>query len=79
VHAATRSAYRGEHAWLEGHELEPEHARLDLTLWLQERPDGLHALWTYRTELFVPATISALHKRFTTLLAEMTEPAAKET
>ncbi|OLF04418.1 hypothetical protein BLA60_40955 [Actinophytocola xinjiangensis] len=78
VHTATRSGYRGEPARLWGQELEPAHARLDLTLWLRERPDGLDALWTYRTALFVPATIAALHERYTALLAELTEPAAKE-
>ncbi|MFC0003439.1 non-ribosomal peptide synthetase [Micromonospora siamensis] len=51
-----------------GVELTPDTARLDLTLWLDERRDGLTALWTYRTDLFDRDGVVAWHRRFTALL-----------
>ncbi|MEH0844199.1 condensation domain-containing protein, partial [Micromonospora sp. CPCC 205711] len=51
-----------------GVELTPDTARLDLTLWLDERRDGLEALWTYRTDLFDHDGVLAWHRRFTALL-----------
>ncbi|WP_327035384.1 amino acid adenylation domain-containing protein [Micromonospora ureilytica] len=51
-----------------GVELTPDTARLDLTLWLDERRDGLEALWTYRTDLFDHDGVVAWHRRFTALL-----------
>ncbi|WP_346535333.1 amino acid adenylation domain-containing protein [Micromonospora sp. DPT] len=51
-----------------GVELTPDTARLDLTLWLDERRDGLAALWTYRTDLFDHDGVVAWHRRFTALL-----------
>ncbi|WP_444948077.1 amino acid adenylation domain-containing protein [Micromonospora ureilytica] len=51
-----------------GVELTPDTARLDLTLWLDERRDGLAALWTYRTDLFDHDGVAAWHRRFTALL-----------
>ncbi|MGK5440256.1 amino acid adenylation domain-containing protein [Micromonospora sp. URMC 105] len=51
-----------------GVELTPDAARLDLTLWLDERRDGLAALWTYRTDLFDHDGVLAWHRRFTALL-----------
>ncbi|SCF00443.1 non-ribosomal peptide synthetase [Micromonospora mirobrigensis] len=51
-----------------GVELTPDTARLDLTLWLDERRDGLAALWTYRTDLFDRDGVVAWHRRFTALL-----------
>ncbi|MFI6260100.1 amino acid adenylation domain-containing protein [Micromonospora zamorensis] len=51
-----------------GEELTPDTARLDLTLWLDERRDGLAALWTYRTDLFDHDGVVTWHRRFTALL-----------
>ncbi|MFI6269918.1 amino acid adenylation domain-containing protein [Micromonospora zamorensis] len=51
-----------------GVELTPDTARLDLTLWLDERRDGLAALWTYRTDLFDHDGVVTWHRRFTALL-----------
>ncbi|MGN9812887.1 amino acid adenylation domain-containing protein [Micromonospora sp. BQ11] len=51
-----------------GVELTPDTARLDLTLWLDERRAGLAALWTYRTDLFDHDGVVAWHRRFTALL-----------
>ncbi|MET7967650.1 amino acid adenylation domain-containing protein [Micromonospora sp. NPDC005305] len=51
-----------------GVELTPDTARLDLTLWLDERRDGLAALWTYRTDLFDHDGVVTWHRRFGTVL-----------
>ncbi|MFG3599858.1 amino acid adenylation domain-containing protein [Micromonospora chersina] len=51
-----------------GMELTPDTARLDLTLWLDERRDGLAALWTYRTDLFDHDGVTAWHRRFCAVL-----------
>ncbi|MFY1594504.1 amino acid adenylation domain-containing protein [Micromonospora sp. WMMD737] len=51
-----------------GVELTPDTARLDLTLWLDERRDGLEALWTYRTDRFDGELVDTWHRRFTAFL-----------
>ncbi|MEW2379507.1 amino acid adenylation domain-containing protein [Micromonospora sp. NPDC047812] len=51
-----------------GVELTPDTARLDLTLWLDERRDGLEALWTHRTDRFDGDLVSTWHRRFTAFL-----------
>ncbi|MBQ1074990.1 amino acid adenylation domain-containing protein [Micromonospora sp. C31] len=51
-----------------GVELTPDTARLDLTLWLDERRDGLEALWTYRTDRFDGGLAATWHRRFTAFL-----------
>ncbi|MER5705316.1 amino acid adenylation domain-containing protein [Micromonospora sp. NPDC002296] len=51
-----------------GVELAPDAARLDLTLWLDERRGDLEALWTYRTDLFDGGRVTAWHRRFTEVL-----------
>ncbi|MFI7282462.1 amino acid adenylation domain-containing protein [Micromonospora chersina] len=51
-----------------GVELTPDTARLDLTLWLDDRRDGLAALWTYRTDLFDHDGVAAWHRRFCAVL-----------
>ncbi|MEU9740841.1 amino acid adenylation domain-containing protein [Micromonospora chersina] len=51
-----------------GMELTPDTARLDLTLWLDERRDGLTALWTYRTDRFDHDGVAAWHRRFCAVL-----------
>jgi amino acid adenylation domain-containing protein len=51
-----------------GVELTPDTARLDLTLWLDERRDGLSALWTYRTDLFDHDGVVGWHRRFGAVL-----------
>ncbi|SCG78409.1 non-ribosomal peptide synthetase [Micromonospora humi] len=63
--ARHRSVAGGEFT---GVELTPDAARLDLTLWLDDRRDGLDALWTYRTDLFDHHTVVAWHRRLTALL-----------
>ncbi|MFI2711343.1 amino acid adenylation domain-containing protein [Micromonospora sp. NPDC018662] len=51
-----------------GVELTPDAARLDLTLWLDDRRDALEALWTYRTDLFDHDGMTTWHRRLTALL-----------
>ncbi|SCL55820.1 non-ribosomal peptide synthetase [Micromonospora chersina] len=51
-----------------GVELTPDTARLDLTLWLDERRDGPAALWTWRTDLFDHDGVAAWHRRFCAVL-----------
>ncbi|MFI7210002.1 amino acid adenylation domain-containing protein [Micromonospora maritima] len=63
--ARHRSAVGGEFT---GVELTPDAARLDLTLWLDDRRDGLEALWTYRTDLFDHDGVVTWHRRLTALL-----------
>jgi hypothetical protein len=45
-------------------DLQDTEARLDLTLWLEERAGGLHAEWTYRADLFERATIARVNQWF---------------
>jgi hypothetical protein len=59
---------RGE-VVLEAVELGSDDARLDLTLWLEDRPDRMLARWTYRADLFRARTISDLHDRYAALLS----------
>ena len=68
VNNVGRPQYRGAEVSFDGVEFEPDQARLDLTLWLEERDDGLRALWTYRTELFHADTVAMLHRNYTELL-----------
>ncbi|GHJ12839.1 amino acid adenylation domain-containing protein [Micromonospora sp. AKA38] len=63
--ARHRSAVGGEFT---GVELTPDAARLDLTLWLDDRRDALDALWTYRTYLFDHDGVMTWHRRLTALL-----------
>ena len=44
-------------------------ARYDLTLWLEERADGLVGTWTYDADIFDTATIAFLHETFAALCA----------
>ncbi|ONI87675.1 hypothetical protein ALI22I_20920 [Saccharothrix sp. ALI-22-I] len=75
VQNAGRAEYRGDVVALDGAEVESGHARLDLTLWLEERPHGLTALWTYRTDLFHHHTATSLHRRYAALLRRVvTQP-----
>ncbi|MFI0723475.1 amino acid adenylation domain-containing protein [Streptomyces sp. NPDC021224] len=47
----------------------------DLALYLGEQPDGLHGLFTYRTDLFDEATVVRLAERFELLLdAALADP-----
>ncbi|MFI5836251.1 amino acid adenylation domain-containing protein [Micromonospora sp. NPDC051300] len=68
--ARHRSVAGGEFT---GVELTPDAARLDLTLWLDDRRAGLEALWTYRTDLFDHDTVAAWHRRLTALLRTAAE------
>jgi amino acid adenylation domain-containing protein len=50
-------------------------AKFDLTLIMEERPDGLHAALEYNTDLFDETTIARMADHFTTLLDHaITEP-----
>ncbi|MET7424516.1 amino acid adenylation domain-containing protein [Dactylosporangium sp. NPDC005555] len=68
VQNAPPARHRGAAGEFTGVELTPDTARLDLTLWLDERRDGLEALWTYRTDLFDHDGVVAWHRRLTALL-----------
>ncbi len=46
----------------------PEEARLELTLWIAEGPDGVSAVWTYDRALFGALTIERWQARFARLL-----------
>jgi non-ribosomal peptide synthetase component F len=50
-------------------ELRRETSRFDLTLWMVEEGEGLSALWTYSTDLFLEASIARLHEQYEALLA----------
>ncbi|TDC43551.1 hypothetical protein E1258_32150, partial [Micromonospora sp. KC207] len=65
VQNAPTAAWRGTQGLdLSGVELAPDAARLDLTLWLDERRGDLEALWTYRTDLFDGPRADAWHRDF---------------
>ncbi len=53
--------------------LDYETARFDLALFMEETPQGLVGRWTYRTELFRPATIARLSARYEKLLNMIVE------
>jgi non-ribosomal peptide synthetase component F len=56
---------------------EPESVRFDLTLWVLEKPNALHSLWTYNAELFDAATIKRMAMHLETLLGSIVQdPAA---
>ena len=50
---------------------EQEWARLDLTLWITEGPNGMQVVWTYRRILFEEETIIRMHRHFETLLVNI--------
>jgi amino acid adenylation domain-containing protein/FkbM family methyltransferase len=57
------------HATLDLPGAEPFHAglrtaRADLTLWVEEAPDGFELVWEYSTDLFEAATIERLERHF---------------
>ncbi|HYN22208.1 MAG TPA: hypothetical protein VE078_14705, partial [Thermoanaerobaculia bacterium] len=47
-------------------------ARLDLTLWIMDRPEGLSATWTYSADLFERDHIDRLHESYESVLAAVT-------
>jgi hypothetical protein len=47
-----------------------ESVRFDLTLWVVERPDGAHALWTYSSDLFDPPAVARMAQRYASLLED---------
>jgi hypothetical protein len=53
--------------------LEEDHVRFDLTLWVEEdeKAGGLSGTWYYNTDLFYPETIHRMHTHFATLLASI--------
>ncbi len=50
---------------------EDEAVRLDLTLWIFAETDSLRASWSYRSDLFDPATIRLMEKRYERLLQDV--------
>jgi len=48
-------------------------ARFDLALFVEETAQGLAERWTYRTDLFDPATVERLSGRYRTLLEKIAE------
>ncbi|HTZ43447.1 MAG TPA: amino acid adenylation domain-containing protein [Jatrophihabitans sp.] len=59
VRAGLPTEYRSRAgSWFRGTELDPHAVRLDLTLWLDDRADGLDALWTYRSDLIDGAEVA---------------------
>ncbi|WP_027527617.1 non-ribosomal peptide synthetase [Bradyrhizobium sp. Ec3.3] len=56
-----------------GTELRPDHARLDLTLWVDRRTGPLRAVWTYRASLFTEAQIAVFHAMYTKLLSRIVD------
>jgi amino acid adenylation domain-containing protein len=69
---ASSLSYRSGDVMFEAQEIGLDNARLDLTLWLEEKADGMRARWSYRTDLFDEATIRRLHDRYVSLLAHAT-------
>jgi amino acid adenylation domain-containing protein len=53
--------------------LDPGTSMFDLTLNLEDRPDGLSGWWEYSTALFNPPTLALLDARFHILLAGLEE------
>jgi non-ribosomal peptide synthetase component F len=70
VRGTAQPTYRGAAIDLTARSLDTEDARLDLTLWVFDGPDGAEALWTYRTDLFDPTTVADLHARYAAVLAD---------
>jgi len=54
-------------------EMRPPTARLDFTVWVRDRPDGFAIDWTYRPDLFRPATVERLATQLETLVREIVE------
>ena len=46
-------------------------ARLDLTLWMEEKDDRLDLLWTYATDLFTRENVVHRHRKFEQLLMKI--------
>ena len=57
---------------LEGLDVDPGTAKLDLTVELREGADGIRGTFEYRTDLFEEATIARLARNLVTLLAAAT-------
>ena len=47
----------------------PSSSKLDLSVTMTELPDGFEALWTYREDLFEPATIQRLQRAYQQLMS----------
>jgi amino acid adenylation domain-containing protein len=62
-----------EGAHLRGLSMQPQMTeetavRFDLTLWMSEGPNGLSAVWRYRSDLFARATIARMNEHLQNLL-----------
>lgn len=73
VQNAARPEYQGNKMVLQGQEIDTARARLDLTLWLEERNGEIDARWTYSTEIFGEETMTALHQRYNAILQSVIE------
>jgi amino acid adenylation domain-containing protein len=52
-------------------DVEPGHARFDLTLMLVDRPEGVNAYWNYAADLFERSTIERIAREYATLVRAM--------
>lgn len=73
VACSAHNARQGEPIWGEqmnvsARFLPNTKARLDLTLWMEEREDQLHLLWTYANDLFTREFVVRCHHKFEQLL-----------
>jgi amino acid adenylation domain-containing protein len=59
------------HATWSAVELDPAEARVDLTLWLDERAGPMRALWTWNSELFERRDVEALHASFNRIVRDV--------
>ncbi|GEM_PF-1498573 len=64
AHTGRRGLFVGRACRLEAAFLPSPHARLDLTLWLEETPAGWTAVWTYARDLYAEHTVRQLHERW---------------
>jgi amino acid adenylation domain-containing protein len=54
-----------------GTELRPDQVRLDLTVWVDQRSGSTRIAWTYRTDLFLEATIRRFQERYSKILQQI--------
>lgn len=71
--ARHRQRLDGERLTVSARFLPPTTARLDLTLWIEEREEKLYALWTYATDLFTREDVVRRHLRFDAVLSQVNQ------
>jgi non-ribosomal peptide synthetase component F len=52
-------------------DLELETARLDLTVWMVDEPEGLTGVWSYAKDLFDRSTMQTMSTAFESLLSSI--------